>query len=63
MMAQGWLTNRRYDDYELSGAAQKAVERVKADAGRLPHLKSLYALSPNDALKKQIEELEGKLKA
>ena len=62
-MAQGWLFERRYEDYTpepVNKKKQQNLTLINLKNERL-NLKNLYDLSPNSALAEQIRTLEEKI--
>ncbi|MEJ1384857.1 MAG: hypothetical protein RPV21_10860 [Candidatus Sedimenticola sp. (ex Thyasira tokunagai)] len=62
-MAEGWLTERRWEDHQTTEAKPKAEKKSQRgnDKANLTHLQKLYDAAPNDALAKQIDRLKKKL--
>lgn len=62
-MAQGWLFERRYEDFKPEPASQKKQQDLALInlKNELANLKNLYKLSPNVALAEQIATLEDKI--
>lgn len=62
-MAQGWLFERRYEDYVPEPANQKKQHDLTLInlKNELHNLKNLYKLSPNLAIAEQIKVLEEKI--
>lgn len=61
--AQGWLYERRFDDYAPTQAGKKQQKNsaVMGVKNELRHLRKLYEMSANAALLPQIEQLEQRL--
>ncbi len=64
-MAQGWLFERRYEDFTPTPVNQKKQQDLSLVnlKNELNNLKNLYKLSPNAAIAKQIKVLEEKMTA
>lgn len=62
-MAQGWLFERRYEDYMPDPMKQKRQQDLTLVnlKNELNNLKNLYKLSPNPALDSQIKTIETKI--
>jgi hypothetical protein len=62
-MAQGWLFERRYEDFTPDAGNQKKQQNLTVINLRneLNNLKHLYKLSPNSALAEQIKATEAKM--
>jgi hypothetical protein len=62
-MAQGWLFDRRYEDFTPEPTNQKKQQDLTLINLRneLSNLKNLYKLSPNVAIAEQIKALEEKI--
>jgi len=60
MMAQGWLSERRYQDYQAPQACKKKQQNSEINTliGELNGIKILYNQSGTEALAQQIEKLE-----
>jgi hypothetical protein len=61
--AQGWLMERRYDDFIPAPDKQKKQQNLTWIhlKNELNNLKNLYKLSPNSAIEDQIKTIEAKL--
>ncbi len=61
-MAQGWLSERRFDDYtpaeQQKPKASDTAHKLRELAGDLAHMKKLQAANPNDAQARRIEQLQ-----
>ncbi len=60
LMAEGWLNQRRYEDFTPDphqAKKQHDLTRVHLE-NELKNLKNLYALSPNEAIELQIKAME-----
>lgn len=62
-MAQGWLFERRYEDFSPDPAKQKKQQDLTLInlKNELNNLKHLYKLSPNVAIEEQIKAIEIKI--
>lgn len=62
-MAQGWLFERRYQDFALDPGKQKKQQDLTLInlKNELNNLMNLYKLSPNSALAAQIKTIEAKI--
>jgi hypothetical protein len=62
-MAQGWLFERRYEDFTPDPANQKKQRDLTLITlkNELSNLKNLYKLSPNSAIASQINTIEAKI--
>lgn len=62
-MAQGWLFERRYEDFTPDAGNQKKQQNLTQVnlKNELNNLKNLYKLSPNPALAEQIKATEAKI--
>jgi len=63
-MAQGWLHERRYEDFEPNPSNTKKqhnLTRVRLE-NELANLQKLYDLSPDEALAAQILVVKAKIK-
>jgi len=60
MMAQGWLSERRYQDYQAPQASKKKRQNSEINTliGELNGIKILYNQSGTEALAQQIAKLE-----
>ncbi len=62
-MAQGWLTERRYEDFKPDAKQQRKqqdLSRINL-MNELNNLKRLYQLSPSPEIQNQIQMIESKL--
>jgi hypothetical protein len=62
-MAQGWLFERRYEDFTPDPVNEKKQQNLTLVhlKNELANLENLYQLSPNDAIATQIRILEAKI--
>jgi hypothetical protein len=62
-MAQGWLFDRRYEDFTPNPEQQRKQQDLSLINLRneLSNLKNLYKLSPNAAIAAQIQAIEAKI--
>lgn len=64
-MAQGWLFERRFDDYapDATAAKRQKNDGLRALQAELKHLEKLYAGGRNPALEPQIAKLQQQIDA
>lgn len=67
-MAQGWLSEMRYNDYHPDNSKNKAPQNEKRQQlsvmqGELRGLQRLYRFKPTPALENQITQLEQQIEA
>ena len=53
---QGWLSERRYDDYHQE--VKKEIKTKDPKVGHLAHLKRMYKMNPTPEIKAQIDGIE-----